>query len=90
MRVGIAEVHWRQHVEIEGTIELIRVRSLAHNSAMLEIIIADQFAEVTAVFFGFRQIGGMKLGRRLSVEGMVVNWNGKLAFLNPCYTLFPT
>jgi RecG-like helicase len=90
MIVPISDARWRKHIEIEGTVELLRIRPASSSAAVLEIQIADGESVVTAVFFGFRKIEGIKPGRQLRIQGLVNNWEGKLAFLNPIYTLLPT
>jgi RecG-like helicase len=87
MTIPISDVRWRHHVEIEGTVEVLTIRPASFSAAVLEIQIADGQSVVTAVFFGYRKIEGIKPGRRLRIEGLVNNWEGKLAFLNPIYTL---
>lgn len=86
---AIRDIRWRQRVTVEGTVERMRVRSAEFNSAMLEIELADDDASIKVVMFGFRRIAGLELGRRLRVEGMVIEWEGTLAILNPEYTLLP-
>ena len=86
---AIRDIRWRQRVTVEGTVERMRVRSAEFNSAMLEIELADEDASIKVVMFGFRRIAGLELGRRLRVEGMVIEWEDTLAILNPEYTLLP-
>lgn len=86
---AIRDIRWRQRVTVEGTVERMRVRSAEFNSAMLEIELADDDASIKVVMFGFRRIAGLELGRRLRVEGMVIEWEDTLAILNPEYTLLP-
>lgn len=86
---AISDIRWRQRVQVEGTVERLRVRSAEFNSAMLEIELSDGTASIKAVMFGYRRIAGLELGRRLRVEGMVIEWEDSLAILNPEYTLLP-
>ena len=41
------------------------------------------------IFMGRRRIGGVTLGRAMEVEGMVIENRGRLAVMNPAYTLLP-
>jgi amino acid transporter len=83
---AIANVRWRERVTIEGRVRSVRVRPLA-DVPSLECVITDDTASISAVFHGRRKIPGITIGTRLSVEGTVVDHHGRLAVLNPAYTL---
>jgi hypothetical protein len=50
-------------------------------------VVADETGQVSVVFYGRREINGIAVGRALTVEGMVGEHHGRLAFLNPQYEL---
>ena len=83
----IKDVRWRQRVRIEGIVQTLRIRPAAHEAAILECVVDDGDARLPIVFFGHRKIGGLQLGRRVQVEGLVIEWEHRLAILNPIYTL---
>lgn len=86
---SIADVRWREWACIEGIVEVLRVRPAATEAAVLECVLGDGTARLPVVFFGFRRIGGINLGRRLRVEGLVIELERRLVILNPTYTLLP-
>ncbi len=53
----------------------------------LECTLVDGSGGLTVVFLGRRKVGGVRPGTRLMVEGIVGDHHGKLAMLNPDYTL---
>jgi hypothetical protein len=84
---SIADIHWRNRVSVEGTVEVIRLQTAAHVTALLEIIVSDGTGSVSAIFTGYRTIGGLILGSRVKLDGLVIEQEGRLAFMNPEYTL---
>ena len=87
--VPISEVRWRQHVTVEGVIQTVSVRNEYLNAAVMEVRIADSCSSIGAVFLGYRKMAGMKLGAKIKLTGLVINWKGSLMFLNPEYLLVP-
>jgi RecG-like helicase len=85
----ISAVRWRQHVKIAGRVRAVRVQPWAE-IASLELTLGDGSAAITVVFFGRRQIPGIRLGSRLVVEGMVSTNRGQLSIMNPRYQLLPS
>jgi hypothetical protein len=85
----IGDLRWRTRVTVEGTVEVIRLQTSAHITALLEIIITDGTGSVCALFTGYRSIGGMALGTRVRLHGLIIEEQGRLAFFNPEYTLLP-
>ncbi|MBI2708595.1 MAG: amino acid permease [Actinobacteria bacterium] len=83
---AIGNVRWREHVTIEGRVRSVRVRPLA-DVAGLECVVTDGTASISAVFHGRRHIPGITIGTCIRVEGTVVDHHGRLAILNPSYTL---
>ncbi len=84
--VPIAEVSWRQKARFVGRVRSLRVQPWA-DVATLECTVVDGSGGVTVVFLGRRSVPGIGLGRWMVVEGMAGAHHGKLALLNPEYTL---
>lgn len=84
---NISDLRWRTRVTVEGTVEVIRLQTSAHVTALLEIVVSDETGSVCALFTGYRSIGGMCLGSRVRLNGLVIEEEGRLAFFNPEYTL---
>jgi amino acid transporter len=84
--VPIGDVRLRQRVRVHGRIQAQRVEPLS-GSPSLECTLADGTGGVSVVFFGRRQIDGIKIGASLTVEGMVIEHKGRLAIVNPVYSL---
>jgi amino acid transporter len=78
----------RQRVRIAGRIHSLRVQSLGGSPA-LELSIADDTGTMTVVFIGRRQVGGLRPGVGLVVEGTVGAYRGAVAILNPVYEILP-
>jgi hypothetical protein len=80
--VRIADAPMRQPVKIAGVIRRITVLPMEGAEA-LEALISDGTGEVTAVFMGRRGIGGLSLGSRLVVEGVIAERHGDPRMVNP-------
>ena len=52
-------------------------------------VVTDGTATITVVFVGRKSVAGIRPGARLIVEGMVGQYDGRLAMLNPMYELLP-
>jgi hypothetical protein len=53
----------------------------------LELTLVDDTGGLTVVFLGRTRIGGIGLGTRLEVEGMVGESRERLVLLNPVYRI---
>jgi len=53
----------------------------------MECTLVDGTGGITVVFLGRRTVAGIRLGTRMIVEGRAGSHHGKLAVLNPDYTL---
>ncbi len=82
----IASVRWRQPARIRGRVQAIRVEPLA-GSPSLECTVVDDTGSVSVVFFGRRHIDGVTIGSTLEARGMAIEHRGRLAIVNPVYTL---
>lgn len=87
--VPIAETAWRQQVKVAGRVRAMRVQPWADGVATLEVTLDDGTGGITVVFLGRRHIGGIRLGTHLVAEGTVGETHGRLAILNPAYTILP-
>jgi RecG-like helicase len=79
-------VKWRQYVRVQGRVRAVRVEPLA-GSPSLECTVADESGAVSVVFFGRREVDGLRIGATLWVEGMAIEHRGRLAIVNPVYEL---
>ena len=84
--VPIGSVEWRQSVKVRGRIRSMRVQPWGGVPA-LECVLVDDSGGVLVAFLGRRAIGGVSLGRTMTVEGVVGEHRGYLAVLNPVYEL---
>lgn len=87
--IPIGDVQWREHVKVAGRVKAVRVQPWSEKVQSLEVTVADETGGLTVVFLGRRQLGGVRLGARLVVEGTVAETRHQLALLNPAYQLLP-
>lgn len=87
--IPIGEVEWRAQVKVAGRVKALRVQPWSEKIQSLELTLVDGTGGITVVFLGRRNIGGIKLGARLVVEGTVAETRNQLAVLNPAYQLLP-
>jgi hypothetical protein len=76
-------------VRVKGRVRALRVQPWEGGVATLECTLVDETGGLTVIFMGRRQIAGVRVGRRLEVEGMVLESRSMLAIMNPEYTLLP-
>jgi len=86
----IGDIQWRQRVRVRGRIRALRVQPWEGGVATLECTLVDDTGGLVVIFMGRQKLGGVKLGAHMEVEGMVLESRGKLAVMNPAYTLLPT
>jgi hypothetical protein len=82
----IGDIAWREPVRVVGRVRSLRVQPRA-NVPTLECTLVDDSGGITVVFLGRRGVPGVGLGTRMIVEGRAGSHHGKLAVLNPTYTL---
>jgi len=82
----IGDVTWKEPVRVVGRVRSLRVQPRA-NVPTLECTLVDDTGGITVVFLGRRSVPGVGLGTRMIVEGRAGSHHGKLAVLNPTYTL---
>ncbi len=80
--VRIAEAPLRRPVRIAGVIRRLTVFPMAGKEA-LEARISDGTGEAVVMFMGRRGIGGLSLGRRVVVEGVLGEQRGIIKMMNP-------
>jgi amino acid transporter len=85
-RTPIAQVRFRQRVRVAGKVYSVRVQPWSGVGA-LELTLIDETGALTIVFFGRKQLAGVRVGTTLVVEGMVGEHRGTMAMLNPTYDI---
>ena len=88
-RIRIADLAPRRRSTVAGRVRAFRVQPWGGNPA-LECTLADETGSITVVFFGRREIGGVRLGTIMSVTGVAGEHHGMRAILNPEYTIVST
>ncbi|MEY2583631.1 MAG: hypothetical protein QOE09_3480 [Ilumatobacteraceae bacterium] len=88
-RTRIADLASRQRSTVAGRVKAFRVQPWGGNPA-LECTLADETGSITVVFFGRRDIGGVRLGTIMSVTGVPGEHHGMRAILNPVYAIIST
>jgi RecG-like helicase len=80
VRIGHAPM--RDPVKIAGVIKRITVFP-SQDQESLEALVSDGTGEVVIVFMGRRGIGGLTLGTRVVVEGVIGSQHGAARMINP-------
>jgi RecG-like helicase len=80
--VRIADAPIRQPVRIAGVVRRMTVLPMEGKEA-LQALVSDGTGEVTIVFMGRRGIGGLSLGKRVVVEGVLGEHRGDVRLVNP-------
>ncbi len=80
--IRIADAPLRQPVKVAGVIRRMTVLPMEGKEA-LQALISDGTGEVTAVFMGRRGIGGLSLGKRVVVEGVLGEQRSEIRMVNP-------
>ena len=80
--VRIADAPLRERVRIAGVIRRMTVFPMKDNES-LEAHVADGTGEVVVRFMGRRAIGGLGLGTKIVVEGVIGDQHGSLQMMNP-------
>jgi len=83
---AIGDLRWRDPVRVLGRVRSVRVQPRA-NVPTLECTLVDDSGGITVVFLGRRSVPGIRLGTQMIVDGRAGSHHGKLAVLNPEYTL---
>src|SRR5438552_17986751 len=80
--VRIADAPMRQRVKIAGVIRRLTVFPMKDNES-LEAVVSDGTGEVVIQFMGRRAIGGLGLGAKVVVEGVLGEQRGGVQMINP-------
>src|SRR6202795_2010704 len=80
--VRIGEAPMRDRVKIAGVIKRITVFPMQGQES-LEALVSDGTGEIAVVFMGRRGIGGLTLGTRVVVEGVIGEQHGAVRMINP-------
>lgn len=84
----IAEAKMRSRASFQGRIEVLTLNPRGTNR-WLEAELRDGTGAVTLIWMGRRRIPGLRAGRRISVEGMITEADGRRVIYNPRYTVLP-
>ncbi len=77
----------RSHKRVAGVVESIKLTPRA-NTCLLQVEVFDGTDHIRGIWYGRRKIPGIELGRRLVLEGTVVDPDGTgLQIINPEYEL---
>ncbi|MEY4360913.1 MAG: hypothetical protein RL391_219 [Actinomycetota bacterium] len=82
----LGQLHARVRAKVSGQVVRMRARP-ARGLPSLEVVLDDGTGRAVAVWSGRRSIGGITLGRHLLLEGVAVDSESGLTFLNPAYEL---
>ncbi len=80
--VRIADAPLRERVKIAGVIRRMTVFPMKDGES-LEAKISDGTGEVVVKFMGRRAIGGLRLGSKVVVEGVLGEQHGSVMMINP-------
>jgi RecG-like helicase len=80
--VRIADAPMRTRVRIAGVIRRLTVFPMQDNES-LEAVVSDGTGDVIVRFMGRRAIGGLGLGTRVVVEGVLGESRGSIQMMNP-------
>ncbi len=78
----------RRWVELTGRIHAVEQSAIA-GSPTLRVQVRGDDGVVTAVFLGQRDVVGLDPGRRIRIEGRLLERRGERFIANPAYTLLP-
>ncbi len=87
--VPLRHLPLRTRVTVAGRVHAVRVQPWG-GAPSLEATIKDGTGEITLVFLGRREVGGVRPGAALSAQGVVGAHHNRIAMLNPAYTLLWT
>lgn len=82
----MAEVPLRTRVLVGGEVQGLQVVPRS-GSPWLEVTVGDGTGRVVAVFTGRRRLGGVYVGRRILIDGVVRPERTRKVVMNPAYTI---
>jgi hypothetical protein len=80
--VRIVDAPLRRPVKIAGIVRRLTVFPM-HGHESMEAVVFDGTGQVLVVFMGRREIGGLSLGRRIVVDGVLGEQRGQVRMMNP-------
>jgi RecG-like helicase len=80
--VPIAAARPRERAKIAGQIRRLTVFPMKDNES-LEAVVSDGSGEIVVRFTGRRAIGGLGLGTKVVLEGLVAERKGVITMMNP-------
>lgn len=86
---AIGDLESRRRAVVSGVLRSVVLRPSEHVRAV-EAELYDGSGALDLVWLGRRQIAGIEPGRRLLVEGMVGEIQGRRRMVNPKYELLPS
>ena len=85
-RVQIRQLEHRQRAKIAGRVRSLRVHPWS-GTPSLEVQLADETGSITVVWFGRRQLAGVRPGTVMTVTGTPGRHHAMTAILNPEYEI---
>jgi amino acid transporter len=85
----LGAVPLRARVNVVGRVRSLRVQPWGA-APSLEVTITDGTGEITLVFLGRREVGGVRPGTVIAAEGVVGTHRHRPAMLNPSFSLLST
>jgi RecG-like helicase len=79
---SIAKAPTRQRVKVAGQIRRLTVFPMKDNES-LEAVVSDGSGEIVVRFTGRRAIGGLGLGTKVVLEGVLADQKGSRQMMNP-------
>jgi DNA/RNA endonuclease YhcR with UshA esterase domain len=86
--IRVADLELRRRATVCGTLRSVTLRPRAGVPALVAELY-DGTGTLAVVWLGRRQIAGVEPGRRMRVEGMVTQTDGRPMLFNPRYELVP-
>ena len=85
-RTRICQLEQRQRATVAGRVRSLRVQPWS-GTPSLECTLADETGSITVVWFGRRQLAGVRPGTLMAVTGTPGRHHGMTAILNPEYDI---
>lgn len=81
----IADLRERARTRVAGVVRRITLHPSPETGESLSAVVSDGTGEITARWTGRGEIGGLRLGSRVVLEGVVASERGRLRMVNPSY-----
>ncbi|HEX6262241.1 MAG TPA: OB-fold nucleic acid binding domain-containing protein [Actinomycetota bacterium] len=83
--IRISDVRERARVRLAGVVRRITLHPGPEGAESLSAVLSDGTGEIVARWTGRGEIGGLRLGSRVLLEGVVARERGRLQIVNPSY-----